>query len=73
MPGKSRAVLERMLQTEVLVIENEQEVFTALIALKEKHGAFADALHRGACCQSACRHTLTFDQKAWPLSGFQPA
>jgi predicted nucleic-acid-binding protein len=30
-----RAV-ERILQTDVLVVENEQEVFTALIALKER-------------------------------------
>ena len=29
------AALERMLQTDVLVIENEQEVFTAMIALKQ--------------------------------------
>jgi predicted nucleic acid-binding protein len=38
------AAVERMLQTDVLVIENEQEVFTAMIALKEGHGSFADAL-----------------------------
>jgi predicted nucleic-acid-binding protein len=38
------AAIERMLQTDVLVVENEQEVFTAMIALKEGHGSFADAL-----------------------------
>src|ERR1035438_9812559 len=37
------AALERMLQTDVLLIENEQEVFTAMIALKERRGTFADA------------------------------
>src|SRR5690348_5561534 len=37
-------VIERTLQTEVLVVESEQEVFTATIALKEGRGSFADAL-----------------------------
>jgi predicted nucleic-acid-binding protein len=37
------AVVERILQTDVLVVENEQEVFTAMIALKEGQGSFADA------------------------------
>src|SRR5260370_382689 len=36
--------VERMLQTDVLVVENEQEVFTALIALKEGQGEFAHAV-----------------------------
>ncbi|MGA6967445.1 MAG: PIN domain-containing protein, partial [Xanthobacteraceae bacterium] len=38
------AVIERMLEVEVLVVESEQEVFTAMIAVKEGRGAFADAL-----------------------------
>src|SRR5215469_11393355 len=29
------AAVERILQTEVLVVENEQEVFTAMVAFKE--------------------------------------
>ena len=37
------AVIERMLEVEVLVVESEQEVFTAMIAAKEGRGAFADA------------------------------
>ncbi len=67
------AVLERMLQTDVLVIENEQEVFTALIAFKEKRGAFADAVIAALGAKAGCRHTLTFDQRALRRSGFQPA
>ncbi len=38
------AAIERMLQADVLVVENEQEVFTAMVALKHSHGTFADAL-----------------------------
>ena len=67
------AALERMLQTDVLLIENEQEVFTAMIALKEKRGTFADDLVAALGAKAGCEHTLTFDQKALRLSGFQPA
>jgi predicted nucleic-acid-binding protein len=63
------AVLERMLQTDVLVIENVREVSTGLIALKEKRGTFADALIAALAAKAGCRHTLTFDQKALRLSG----
>jgi predicted nucleic-acid-binding protein len=38
------ATVERILQTDVLAVENEQEVFTAMIALKEGQGSFADAV-----------------------------
>ena len=40
------AALERILQADTLVVENEQEVFTAMIALKEGGGSFADALFK---------------------------
>ena len=70
---KIAAALERMLQTDVLLIENEQEVFTAMIALKEKQGAFADALIAALGAKAGCKHTLAFDQKALRLSGFEPA
>jgi predicted nucleic-acid-binding protein len=36
--------VERMLQADTLVVPNEQEVFTAMIALKSVQGSFADAL-----------------------------
>ena len=62
-----------MLQTDVLLIENEQEVFTAMIALKERRGTFADALIAALGAKAGCKHTLTFDQKALRLPGFQPA
>ncbi len=38
------AAIERMLQIDVLVVENEQEVFTVTIALKQRKGSFADAV-----------------------------
>jgi predicted nucleic-acid-binding protein len=66
------AAIERMLQTDVLVVENEQEVFTAMIALKEGHGSFADALIVALGAWVGCSRTLTFDQIALRLPGFEP-
>ncbi|HEY4931735.1 MAG TPA: PIN domain-containing protein [Terriglobales bacterium] len=67
------AALERMLQTDVLLIEHEQEIFTAMIALKERRGTFADALIAALDAKAGCRRTLTFDQKVMRLPAFEPA
>jgi predicted nucleic-acid-binding protein len=56
--------IERTLQVESLVVENEQEVFTAMVALKEGRGSFADALIGALGARAGCSRTLTFDQKA---------
>lgn len=56
--------VERLLQVEVLAIENEQEVFSAMIALKEGRASFADALIAELGMRAGCTHTLTFDRKA---------
>ena len=63
----ARAV-ERLLQVEVLTIENEQEVFTAMVALKQGRGSFADALIAELGVRAGCTRTLTFDQKARRLA-----
>jgi predicted nucleic-acid-binding protein len=65
------AAVERILQTDVFVVENEQEVFTALIALKRGRGSFADALIAGLGARAGCLSTVTFDHKALRLSGFR--
>ena len=65
--------IERILQTDVLLVENEQEVFTAVIMLKEGRGSFADALIAQLGNRAGCLHTLTFDEKALRLSGFKLA
>jgi predicted nucleic-acid-binding protein len=64
-------VVERLLQVEVLTIENEQEVFTAMVALKRGRGSFADALIAELGALAGCARTLTFDQKAVRLRGFE--
>src|ERR1700691_1909306 len=65
------AAVERMLQTDVLVVENEQEVFTAMIALKDGRGSFADAVIAALGARMGCSCTLTFDRKALRLAGFE--
>jgi predicted nucleic-acid-binding protein len=65
------AAVERMLQADVLVVESAFEVFTAMIALKEGHGTFADAVIAALGAKAGCIHTLTFDHKALRLPGFE--
>lgn len=56
--------VERILRSDVLVVENEREVFTAMTALKEGRGSFADAVIGAVSAKAGCSYTLTFDQKA---------
>lgn len=64
------AIIERLLQAPVLVIENEIEVFTAIATLREGRGDFADALLGELGLKAGCSVTFTFDQKAARLQGF---
>jgi predicted nucleic-acid-binding protein len=64
------AAIERALQIDVLAVESEQEVFTAMIALKEGRGSFADALIGALGVKAGCSRTLTFDRKALRLPEF---
>ena len=66
------AAIELILQADTLVVESEQEVFTAMIALKEGSGSFADALIGALGVKAGCSCTLTFDKTALRLPGFQP-
>jgi predicted nucleic-acid-binding protein len=65
------AVIESLLQADVLVVEREEEVFYAMIALKEKRVSFADALIAALGARANCSHTFTFDRKALRLSQFR--
>ena len=65
------AAVEGMLQSDTLVIQNEQEVFTAVAALKAGRGSFADALVSALGTWAGCVSTLTFDSKAGRLDGFE--
>jgi predicted nucleic-acid-binding protein len=67
------AAIERMLQVDVLVVENEQEVFAATTALEEGLGSFADALIGALGAKAGCSATLTFDRRALRLPDFELA
>ena len=64
------AAIERILQIAVLEVESEQDVFTAMVALRKGDGEFADALIGALCTTAGCSHTVTFDRKAARLPGF---
>ena len=65
------AAIERILQADTLLVQNEQEVFTAMIALKTGVGSFSDALIGALGEWAGCTATLTFDRKAKRLKQFQ--
>jgi len=66
------AAIELMLQIDSLLIESEQEVFTAAVALKQGRGSFADALVSALSVRAGCDYTVTLDKKALRLAGFEP-
>ncbi len=63
--------VELMLQADTLMIQNEQEVFSAMIALRTGTGSFADALIGELARWAGCDVTFTFDKKAKKLKGFE--
>ena len=64
------AAIERLLQLDAIVVENEEDVFVAMIALRAGQGSFADALIAALNTRAGCSHTVTFDRKAPRLPGF---
>lgn len=70
-PHEIVSAVERILQTDVLVVEDEQEVFTTMIALREGQGSFADAIIAALGARRGCSRTLTFDRKALRLPSFE--
>jgi predicted nucleic-acid-binding protein len=67
------AAIERTLQADVLVIDSEQEVFAAMVALEEGRGSFPDALIGALGAKAGCSATLTFDRQALRLPEFELA
>jgi len=71
-PAAIAACIERILQTDVLVVENEQQVFAGMIALKKGQGSFADALIAALGSKAGCVSTMTLDRKALRIPGYAP-
>ena len=64
--------IEMLLAADTLEIQNEQEVYTALVALRNGSGTFEDALIGSLGAWRGCSATLTFDEDAAKrLHGFQ--
>jgi predicted nucleic-acid-binding protein len=66
--------IEMLLAADTLEVQNEQEVYHAVVALRNGTGAFEDALIGSLGIWRGCSATLTFDQDAARrLHGFQLA
>ncbi len=64
--------IEMILAADTLQVQNEQEVYQAVVALRTGSGAFDDALIGALGAWWGCSATLTFDQDAAKrLKGFQ--
>jgi len=64
------AVIERLLQTDVVVIERAAQVHEAMTAERQARGQFADVLIAALGTHAGRIHTLTLDRKAARLPGF---
>lgn len=64
--------IEMILAANTLEVQNEQEVYQAVIALRSGSGTFEDALIGALGTWRGCSVTMTFDQNAVKrLNGFQ--
>ena len=63
--------LESLLTSDSLNVQNEQQVFEAVYALRRGTGEFEDALIGALNSWSGCTHTLTFDRRAARLPYFK--
>ncbi len=66
----ARAV-ERILQADTLMVQNEQEVLIATVILRTGAGSFSDALIGAVGSWAGCSSTLTFDRRAARLKDFE--
>jgi predicted nucleic-acid-binding protein len=63
-----------ILAADTLEVQNEQEVYTAVVSLRNGIGSFEDALIGALGVWRGCSATLTFDEDAAKrLHGFQLA
>jgi predicted nucleic-acid-binding protein len=70
-PAQIASHLENLLAADSLEVQNEQQVFEAVFALKRGTGEFEDALIGALNVWAGCSRTLTFDRRAARLPQFQ--
>jgi predicted nucleic-acid-binding protein len=68
-PAQIAGCLEALLTTESVAIQNEQQVFAAVFAMRRGTAEFEDALIGALNAHAGCAHTLTFDRRAARLPG----
>jgi predicted nucleic-acid-binding protein len=69
--GEIAAAIEGILQANTFLVQNEQQAFTAMVALKTGAGSFSDALIGALGAWAGCTATLTFDKGTKRLQQFQ--
>jgi len=70
--GEIAQHIEMILAADSLEVQNEQEVYQAVVALRNGTGSFEDALIGAIGVWRGCSATLTFDEKAAKrLDGFR--
>jgi predicted nucleic-acid-binding protein len=69
-PSQIAAHLENLLAADSVTIQNEQQVFEAVFALKSGTGEFEHALIGALGAWAGCSRTLTFDRRATKLPYF---
>jgi predicted nucleic-acid-binding protein len=67
------AAVQSLLSTEGVIVQNEREVFMAMVTMRDGRGSFEDALIGSLGTWIGCEATLTFDRKAIGLPGFRLA
>ena len=65
--------IDRMLQIESLVVQNQREVLLATDAFRSGIASFDDALIAALGRWAGCSHSVTFDRKAARLPDFRLA
>lgn len=63
-------LIQELLGSESVVVEDAPEVSVALMAMKRGLGDFTDVLLAAKCARAGCVHTVTFDRKAQRIRGF---
>jgi predicted nucleic-acid-binding protein len=63
--------VRQILEVETFIVQNEQEVYTAMALLRSGEASFEDALIAALGAWSGCSKTMTFDRKAARIKGFE--
>ena len=65
------AILEMLLRTQELVVENNATASKALALFSKSKADFADCLIERSANKAGCLHTVTFDEKSAKIAGMR--